>query len=202
MGQAAGHGGGDGGGRRARAAGDPGRRRSAARLLAGGALLSRAAAAARDRDTRRRAGSRGAPSSSRARRGWRRRRRARSPPRAARCSACRATAAHLEALAAEIEAAGGTMRLARRRPPARGRGRGGVRGLRRAGAGGSTPCTAPRASAGRRFGDGPAPRGDARGLGDGPRDERHEPVPRRARRDPPDARPGAGRRRARAGRSC
>ena len=33
-------------------------------------------------------------------------------------------------------------------------------------------------------------RGDARGLGDGPRGQRDEPVPRRARGDPPDARPG------------
>ena len=43
----------------------------------------------------------------------------------------------------------------------------------------------------------PAPRGDARGLGDGPRHERDEPVPRRAGGDRPDARPGTGRRRAR-----
>ena len=133
----------------------------------------------------------GAPSSSPARPGWPPPPRAGSRPTAASCSSCparrpprgargRAHRRRRRGLAAGTPPTCGT------RPRSRPRSRRSMRS-----GGDSTPCTAwpaSRAEVRRRA----PPRGDARGLGDGDGGERAQPVPRRPRGRPPDARPGAG----------
>ena len=100
------------------------------------------------------------------------------------------TPAHLEALGGGDRGGRRALGLARRRPAARGRRRGGVRrvrrGLRAAGRRLQRRRHQRAAVRGRA-----APRGDARGLGDRHRRQRHEPVPRRPRGGAADARPGA-----------